>query len=83
MIFTQVAFIHHLLDVDLLDLDQLRRAAAGLCLDTEWRIDKVACLELRGDWYEPIAAWTVEAEGIWRCGPGAIEQGSAQRRPRA
>jgi 2'-5' RNA ligase len=41
------------------DLDELHRAAATLCLDTEWRIDTVACLELRGDVYEPVATWTV------------------------
>lgn len=41
------------------DLDELRHAAHGLCLDAEWYIDTVACLELRGDAYEPVATWMV------------------------
>jgi 2'-5' RNA ligase len=41
------------------DLDELRRAAAGLYLDTTWRIDTVACLELRGERYEPVATWII------------------------
>jgi 2'-5' RNA ligase len=41
------------------DLTALRRAAAGLRLDTEWTVDTVGYLELRGDTYEPIAQWRV------------------------
>lgn len=41
------------------DLAELRRAASNLSLDSDWRIDTVACLELRDERYEPVATWSV------------------------
>jgi hypothetical protein len=41
------------------DREHLRTAALDLRLDEPWRIDRIAYLELRGDHYQPIAAWTV------------------------
>jgi hypothetical protein len=43
------------------NLDELRRAASELTLDMPWQVDTVACLELRGDRYEPVAEWHVGA----------------------
>jgi hypothetical protein len=41
------------------DLQELRRAAADLRLDAEWRVDTVSYLELRGSQYEELARWSV------------------------
>mgnify|MGYP001380127553 CR=1 FL=1 len=41
------------------DRERLREAAGRLELNRPWPVDRVAYLELRGDRYEPIAAWTV------------------------
>jgi 2'-5' RNA ligase len=41
------------------DLDVLRAAAANLRVESRWKVDTVACLELRGDRYEPLATWCV------------------------
>ncbi|MGH2585877.1 MAG: 2'-5' RNA ligase family protein [Dehalococcoidia bacterium] len=41
------------------DAAPLRRAAADLCVDGDWRVDTVTCLELRGDRYEAVATWAV------------------------
>jgi hypothetical protein len=39
------------------DLVELRQLANGLRIDSQWRIDTVVYLELRGDRYEPLASW--------------------------
>ena len=41
------------------DADELRRLTAALRLDTFWRVDTVAYLELRGNRYEALAVWQV------------------------
>mgnify|MGYP001185913233 CR=1 FL=1 len=41
------------------DLDALRAAAKELTVNQEWRIDTVSYLELQGDRYVELAAWTV------------------------
>jgi 2'-5' RNA ligase len=41
------------------DAAALRRAAAELCVDGDWAIDTIACLELRSDRYEAVATWEV------------------------
>jgi hypothetical protein len=41
------------------DLDALRAAAASLQLDAPWRVDTVACLELRDGVYASVASWSV------------------------
>jgi hypothetical protein len=41
------------------DLDALRTAAAALQLDAPWRVDIIACLELRDDVYISVASWSV------------------------
>ncbi len=38
---------------------QLREAAGSLALDTDWEIDTIACLELRGNRYDEIHAWNL------------------------
>jgi hypothetical protein len=39
------------------DVDALRTAAAGLNPGDQWRLERIACLELRGSRYEPVACW--------------------------
>jgi len=41
------------------DLTCLREAAKSLSPGKEWEISQIACLELRGDRYEPVATWIV------------------------
>jgi 2'-5' RNA ligase len=41
------------------DLDVLRQAADRLECPSVWQIDTVACLELRGNRYQPLATWRV------------------------
>jgi hypothetical protein len=41
------------------DLEALRRSATELELDLPWRVARVAYLELRGDRYVPLTAWSV------------------------
>ena len=41
------------------DLDELRRLATELTLDTVWQLSTIAYLELRGERYEPLAEWHV------------------------
>lgn len=41
------------------DLDRLREHAKELVIDAAWPVSEIACLELRGDRYEPVASWQV------------------------
>ncbi len=42
------------------DLGELRAAASSLCLPPEWRVEQVSYMQLRGDHYVHLAAWTLE-----------------------
>jgi hypothetical protein len=41
------------------DLKSLREFAAALTLDTTWRVDTIAYMELQGSAYAPLALWSV------------------------
>lgn len=41
------------------DVAAIRSAAGGLDAGREWRVSRIACLELRGDRYEAVKAWEI------------------------
>lgn len=41
------------------NVEGIRSAAATLDAGSEWRVRRIACLELRGEQYEPVETWEI------------------------